>query len=467
MEEVSFALDPPEGEGELLHKGKQGKKTKFVPVTSCSDPARLEEGVNLCDLATLRAGENYLPSPSLKAKNKERATSFSSPVKTLAPQNTPYLAWIGLIPVASRQVGPCAIWPECKTGQDWGPRCRDNPDSSLLRQVWSSVQTQDPSTGLLVSDRGGRKTPSDTSLFTASTKSTQGGAGMRASALQRQTCNASYTASMHRAEPKATLSLLFKFPTFMHFFQTLMKDLVLRSKSLPEALHRGVKAAFWGWISLSPACSCCPTHFSALARNMGFCKLVLVQGRALETSENVLCSQVLPRQRLEVEWGWAQGNPASCKQPCLSPKCHIIWAFSSHAKQIGRRQGAPRHCFKVSPCQCNAGGRRNNTLYLQLCLPAALLALCASSSSPATKPATWPQPSPCCVTKQAKGTREKQTKPFRGRDCLALSFIRILNKPVPISTSLGPLFAYNHAVCKTMLQSSWVKSIRSRRSCRL
>lgn len=77
MEEVSFALGPPEGEGKLLHKGKQGKKTKFVPVTSCSDPARLEEGVNLCDLATLRAGENYLPSPSLlRAKHKQRATGL-------------------------------------------------------------------------------------------------------------------------------------------------------------------------------------------------------------------------------------------------------------------------------------------------------------------------------------------------------------------------------------------------------
>lgn len=118
---------------------------------------------------------------------------------------------------------------------------------------------------------------------------------MRASPLQRQTCNASYTAPMHRAEPKATLSLLFKFPSFMHFFQTLMKDLLLRSKSLPEASQDRVKVSFRGWISPSPACLRCPTHFSALARNMGFCKLVLVQGRALEMSENVLCSQVLPR----------------------------------------------------------------------------------------------------------------------------------------------------------------------------
>lgn len=99
-----------------------------------------------------------------------------------------------------------------------------------------------PSTGSLVSDTGGRKTLSDTSRFAASAKSTRGGAG--ASALQRQTCSASYTAPMHRAGPEATLSLLFKFPGFMHFFQTLMKDLLLRSKSLPEAPQDGVKVSF-------------------------------------------------------------------------------------------------------------------------------------------------------------------------------------------------------------------------------
>lgn len=60
-------------------------------------------------------------------------------------------------------------------------------------------------------------------------------AGVRAGALQSQTCNASCAAPMHRAEPEATLSLLPKSPHFMHFFRTLMQDLFLRSKSLPEA----------------------------------------------------------------------------------------------------------------------------------------------------------------------------------------------------------------------------------------
>lgn len=65
MEEVNFALGPAEWEGLPPHEAKQGQRIGFgfVLVISCSDPARLEEGVNLWGLTILRAGENYPPSP--------------------------------------------------------------------------------------------------------------------------------------------------------------------------------------------------------------------------------------------------------------------------------------------------------------------------------------------------------------------------------------------------------------------
>lgn len=48
--EVNLALGPPGWEGLLLHKGKQGLGFRFVPVISCSDPVRLEEGVDFWGL---------------------------------------------------------------------------------------------------------------------------------------------------------------------------------------------------------------------------------------------------------------------------------------------------------------------------------------------------------------------------------------------------------------------------------
>lgn len=101
----------------------------------------------------------------------------------------------------------------------------------------------------------------------------------------------------------------------------------------------------------------------------------------------------------------AQGNLAS-----NSPACHQTATFSGPFPAMQNREETmcSRHCFKPLPCQCSAGGRKNKMLYLQLCLP-------AGSPSSATNPATWPQMSPCCATKHARGRGCEQTKPFRTR----------------------------------------------------
>lgn len=57
--------------------------------------------------------------------------------------------------------------------------------------------------------------------------------------------------------------------------------------------------------------------------------------------------------------------PRETRLHANSPACHqtatfVRWAFSSHAKRLGRRQGAPRHCFKPFPAGAalGAGGIR-------------------------------------------------------------------------------------------------------------
>lgn len=140
--------------------------------------------------------------------------------------------------------------------------------------------------------------------------------------------------------------------------------------------------------------------------------------------------------------GRAQGNPASCKQPCSSPNCHVRWAFSSHAKQVGRRQGAPRHRFKPLPCQCNAGGRTKKMLYLQLCLPAPgrtagrpcrFVLLCHKTS--------YVTSAKSLLRHQAhKRQSVKTDQTLQDRGCLALGCIQILNVPAPSPTNSGPFF---------------------------
>lgn len=164
---------------------------------------------------------------------------------------------------------------------------------SAANPSWSLMQAQGPSAGLLVSDMSGRKNALTRASSQPGTESSQEEQeqelcrGRPVMPVTQHLCNG--------AEPKATLSLLCKFPNFYAFLPHFDEGSTPQIQ-IPASGTAGQSESFFLRLKfLSPACLCCPTHFSAPARNWSLCKLVLVRGRALETSGTVLCSQVLPR----------------------------------------------------------------------------------------------------------------------------------------------------------------------------
>jgi len=159
---------------------------------------------------------------------------------------------------------------------------------------------------------------------------------VRASTLQHQTCNASYTTPMHRALGYTlTAFQISQFYAFLpNFDEGSTPQIQIPAGGITgwsESFFLRLDFTVFGLFVLShPLLSPCQEHGFLQA-----CSCVR------QSPGNIRKCALFPNSASVKAGGGirghAQGNPASCKQPCLSPNCHIHWASSSHAKQTGRR----------------------------------------------------------------------------------------------------------------------------------